>query len=400
MSSTNTPIKPDHIFDWSDTSKAKLEYALFIAVLCVLLKDKVWVLNEVDTALFKPNALRDEPANNNGGRHDKWLEEKEKHAEKTRKFLLDILFAGGCLRACLKYPSMARSEVDRELNRAPIVPGQSAIEDNFRSAMRLLKEKYSSNTSTDIDSMRTALQALNDKGPDKFHGLKRDYLSLLNDIFSAGGADKVSGAENRDWVFKAITNEEICKCVTFPLRMAKQDALTYEEIFEAVTRYLELCTMTDKDPYKSASGPRDVSANSATTTTAPHSSTGRSTLCTRCWSSDHLWPDCKATSCVACDNRLFPGEKMCRKWQSHSQPYRYFNDILPWKTHEDRRGNKSDYRSNKRSYENNHRDNKPTKFSKPNPPSETNGQKGAKAAKKKNKKAKGAAAGSEGVDDE
>ena len=400
MSSNENPIKPGRIFDWSDSSKAKLEFACFMATLRVLLKDKVWALSEVDSAVFKPTELRPEPANNNGGRHDKWEEEKEKHADKMRKYLSDILYAGSCLRACLHYPSMARSEVDRALDRPPIDPNQSAIEDNFRSALRLLREKYSSNTSTDIDSMRTALQALNDKGPDKFHGLKRDYLSLLNDIFSAGGADKVSGAENRDWVFKAITNDEICKCVTFPLRMAKQDEVTYEEIFEAVTRYLELCAMTDKDPYKTASGPRDVSANSATTSTTTHSSTGYPTMCTRCWSSDHLWPTCKATTCVACDNRLFPGERMCRKWQSHPQPYRYFNDILPWKVHEVRRGNKPDNRSNKRSHENNHRDDKANKFSKPNPPSESNGQKGAKAAKKKNKKAKGAAAGSEGVADE
>jgi hypothetical protein len=280
MTSTNTPIKPDKVFDWSDTSKAKVEYESFIAVLSVLLKDKVWVLTEGDTAVFKPNALREEPANNRDGRHDKWEEDKEKHAEKTRKFLSDILFAGGCLRACLKYPSMARSEVDRELNKAPTVPGQSAIEDNFFSAMRLLKEKYSSNTATDIDSLRRELQALNDKGPDNFHGLKRDYLSLLNTIFSAGGADKVTQAENRDWVFKAITNDDICKTITFPLYMQKQDALTYEELFEAVPRYLELCAMTGRDPYKTVSGARDVSVNSATT--ANQSSTGH-IPCTRCW---------------------------------------------------------------------------------------------------------------------
>jgi hypothetical protein len=396
MTSTNTPINPDKVFDWSDTSKAKTEYASFIAVLSVLLKDKVWVLTEGDTAVFKPNALRDEPANNRDGRHDKWEEDKEKHAEKTRKFLSDILFAGGCLRACLKYPSMARSEVDRELNKAPIVPGQSAIEDNFISAMRLLKEKYSSNTSTDIDSLRRELQALNDKGPDKFHGLKRDYLSILNTIFSAGGVDKVTQAENRDWVFKAITNDDICRTITFPLRMQKQDALTYEELFEAVTRYLELCAMTDRDPYKTVSGARDVSVNSATT--ANQSSTGPRIPCTRCWCPNHGWRDCVATTCVGCGNQLYPGERMCRMWKSHSHPYRYPNDVLPWKAHEVNRGNKTDNRSNKRPYENKSRDNQPTKHFKPNPSSESSGSKNAKSAKKKARKAnKAAAAGSEGA---
>ena len=163
MTSNDTPIKPSKVFNWSDTSKAKPEFTTFMATFRVTLGSKSWVLSEEQSALFKPAPfLLEEPENNHHNRHDKWLIEEEKHAEKTRKYMLDILYAGNCLRACLQYPSMARSEVDQELDKPSTVPGQSAIEVNFRAAMALLKEKYSANTTTDIDTLRSELQAMND----------------------------------------------------------------------------------------------------------------------------------------------------------------------------------------------------------------------------------------------
>jgi hypothetical protein len=304
--------------------------------------------------------------------------------------MLDILYAGNCLRACLHYPSMARSEVDRELEKPSIVPGQPAIEVNFKAAMALLKERYSANTATDIDTLRSELQAMNDKGPDNLHGYKRDYLTAAGIL-----GDKVTPAEHRDWVFKGITCEEICQNVTLPLRMRLKDALTHTELFDEATMYMELRALQSHDPYKKASGPRDVrSANSASTS---QSSGTRIEYCSRCWSTEHKWQNCHATNCQACGAMLPNGERVvCPKLLSHPQPYRFYKDILPWERFKKSNGRKFDNRSNKRSSDRKPREDKPDKASKldviPSPAE----KKDANAAQK-NKKRKDPSEGVEAV---
>jgi hypothetical protein len=214
MSFESTTIKPSQDFNWSDTTKAKTEFEAMKAVFRVTLKDKSWAMKQEERTLFKPQALREAPPQSSHAAYARWLDDKDKHNERTRRYQLDILYAGNCLRACLRYPSMARAEVDRELDRPSAVDGESAIEVNFEAAWQLLIDKYSPNSSSDIDTMRGNLQAMNDKGPDCFHGYKRDYLTAAGIL-----GDKVALAEHRDWTFKGITCEEICQNVTIPLRM-------------------------------------------------------------------------------------------------------------------------------------------------------------------------------------
>jgi hypothetical protein len=158
-----------------------------------------------------------------------------------------------------------------------------------------------------------------------------------------------------------------------------------------VTLYLELRALQGNDPYKMASGPRDVrSANSASTSQG----FGRKPdLCTRCWSSEHSWENCKATNCVACDARIPVGERCCPRWLTHSQPYRYFQDILPWERFKKSNGSKPYSHSNKRSHDDRPRDDKPNKALKPDaspPPTEKKNAKAARKRRQRNKSSEGA----------
>ncbi len=76
--------------------------------------------------------------------------------------------------------------------------------------------------------------------------------------------------------------------------------------------------MGDSDPYKasrvSSSGETKVGANTA--------NVRNEKVCTRCWRAGHMWKDCSAKVCSAC-NKPFNNATYCANWESHDKPYKW-----------------------------------------------------------------------------
>lgn len=344
---SNASIRPIKIFDWVSTDIAKKEYSEMMALFSQSLNSKSWILSDAGAAIFIPTDPGEEPAGTDKVKA-KWREEKANYDKEMRAVYKDYITATQLLLAMLDWKCMARHDVQQAIAQNGADGNPMNFIDQFKAALAVLKNKYAPSSAADVDAKRNQMQRASDEGSEGFRGLRRVYTQCRLEL-NMIGPGLVTKEEEREWVFKAIKNKEVADNVTIPLYTSKPDC-TADDIFDAVSAYLSTLALLDRDPYRLAVSKTPVSAY-RTETQPPRRSPNSVTCsecCTRCWGNDgHRWKRCPATACCICKAALSEGDQTCPAWKTHSFPFRFTGDTVPWA-----RGKSSDGGSQyKRKYE-------------------------------------------------
>ena len=403
-------------FEWMSEQEAKPEYTEWKALLTkhLGLKGIAYVLTQADTTRYRPHSPGDEPANAADRRE--WLKLEASYRKELRNFHAAFDQAIGVLRASLKYGSKAYNDVEAALSTITqgILEEDWTPELRFRAAYTMLNERYCPKDSTDVNTLRRAIQEITDvnsggfnkysaeftrihlirKELRNFHAafdqaigvlraslkygskayndveaalstitqgiLEEDWTpelrfraayTMLNERYcpkdstdvntlrraiqeitdvNSGGFNKYSAEFTRihlilkdtpfpptatelaEWARKSILNMEVKKHLTATVF---RDLVppTYEVIFQEVRTFLK--NMGEEcDPY-------------CTTKSSPTSKPlvaaridldkSKPVTCTRCWRQGHNWRDCKAKTCSSC-GKAIDGQKICPNWMNHT----------------------------------------------------------------------------------
>jgi hypothetical protein len=233
----------------------------------------------------------------------------------------------GILRGLFVFRTKVRNEIDAILDHPPPTPLDEngvAIANRkwtpelaFKAAMKHLKDVYAPSDAVDCASYRQKITDLTDEeeGGFKFYAEKFNYY--WHSLKNAG--KEPNDEDSSTWVIKGIRNPMV-KGVISSLLANRDQALplpTYRELFRFVEVYLK--NMGDSDPYKatkvSPSGTAKVAINATNTSR-------KEKRCTKCWRIGHVWSDCKAKVCSAC-NKPFNDMTYCANWESHEDPFKW-----------------------------------------------------------------------------
>lgn len=299
-------------FEWMSEQEAKPEYTEWKALLTkhLGLKGIAYVLTQADTTRYRPHSPGDEPANAADRRE--WLKLEASYRKELRNFHAAFDQAIGVLRASLKYGSKAYNDVEAALSTITqgILEEDWTPELRFRAAYTMLNERYCPKDSTDVNTLRRAIQEITDVNSGGFNKYSAEFTRIH--LILKDTPFPPTATELAEWARKSILNMEVKKHLTATVF---RDLVppTYEVIFQEVRTFLK--NMGEEcDPY-------------CTTKSSPTSKPlvaaridldkSKPVTCTRCWRQGHNWRDCKAKTCSSC-GKAIDGQKICPNWMNHT----------------------------------------------------------------------------------
>jgi len=298
-------------FTWQNDKLAKAKeyqefHSLFIRHLGV--RGITYCVSENDTKLYRPIP----PPNNIGTPADR-ARLNQTYQDARRKFLSNFDTALGVLRSFFKTDSYASSLVDEG---ATVMPPDMEASDwtpdrRFRAAYNLIVNKFAPRDSTDVNLLRREIQELTDIKCGGFDEYIAEFHRLYLALVKANATPTTT--EAREWVMKSVENVHLKTFLASSVLLYNPEA-TYEQIFTSVRTHLKL--LGTFDPYKTMNS---SPVGKPTVTAMFADGSNKSIRCTKCWRPGHLWKQCTALRCSAC-NQPFNGSQFCTNFKQHGDP--------------------------------------------------------------------------------
>jgi len=303
-------------YRWDNEEAAKLQFPKFQHEFIAQLSSQgiAYTLSEATSAMYRPIEPGPEPAEAEDRRE--WNKSKVIYHQERAKFMKDFDKALGYMRASFEYATKASADLETALI-APdnVQPQDWTPELQFRAAYNKICTAYAPSSSTDVNTLKRELQALNDDGG--FYSYAAEFTRIKLQLSKVQACP--TAGELRDMVRKGIRNADIRKVIQrlFPFNALPEELPSQERIFEEIRGYLSF--LDDIDPYKlinTSPNGKPVTQQALNTGLKPNKHPVR---CTKCWRANHKYDVCKQDTCSQCNYRFKDTDLFCPHYKTHQE---------------------------------------------------------------------------------
>ena len=312
-------------FRWNSIEDAKSEYNNAYDVICSTLRGKGlgYLLKNDEVATRRGLDPGIEPLNATQHAQTMWFKKSTKYIENNFKIDDDFGKAISVLTDVFPYGSLIHSDLNSCINNIEFTNNC----DRFNACINRLNSVYKPSNALDIDTIRRKIQILNDNdGFDNYYQLFTRYVAELRCI----NPTAVTDAELTEWVKVGIKNPEVFNATIGSLVVHSNAELQYKNIFDAITRYLQV--KRENNPYHvltTTSIRSDALVASTNNNFNSYNNNKRSfdqmnnnnsskPLCPRCNRYGHSLKECIADKCKICRAFIPRGDTVCPDAAKHN----------------------------------------------------------------------------------